>query len=71
MLSDRVFYPLVALVVVLLIALASVYPQGQGARSPKPFGHVTRMELKARKKAAAPPANTVSPSDKAQLKGPY
>ncbi len=71
MLSDRVFYPLVALGVVLLIALASVYPQGQGARSPKPFGHTTWMELKARKKAAAPAANGVAPSEKAQLKGPY
>lgn len=68
--SDRLFYPLAALLAVALIALASVYPQGQGARSPKPFGHTTWMQLQARKKAAAP-ANTVAPSDKAQLKGPY
>jgi hypothetical protein len=39
MLPDRVFYPLVVLTAALLIALAMVWPQGQGARSPKPFGH--------------------------------
>jgi hypothetical protein len=39
MLPDRVFFPLIALTAALLIALAVVWPQGQGARSPKPFGH--------------------------------
>jgi hypothetical protein len=39
MIPDRFFYPVVALLVAALIALAMVYPQGQGARSPKPFGH--------------------------------
>ena len=69
MLPDRVFYPLAALLAVALIALASVYPQGQGARSPKPFGHATWMETRPKKPPA--PANTVVPSDKAQLKGPF
>jgi hypothetical protein len=30
---------LTALVAVLLVVLALVWPQGQGARSPPPFGH--------------------------------
>jgi len=69
MLPDRAFYPLAALLAVALIALASVYPQGQGARSPKPFGHATWMETRPKKPAT--PANTVAPSDKVQLKGPF
>jgi hypothetical protein len=68
MLSDRTFYPLAALFAVALIALASVYPQGQGARSPRPFGHATWMETRPKKPPAA--ANAVAPADKAQLKGP-
>ncbi len=36
---DRLFFPLVALIALALIALAMVWPQGQGARSPPPFGH--------------------------------
>ena len=39
MLPDRVFYPMFVLVVAALIGLALVWPQGQGTRSPKPFGH--------------------------------
>ncbi len=37
MIPDRVFYPLAVLVVAGLIALALVWPQGQGAPSPGPF----------------------------------
>ena len=37
MIPDRFFYPLAALVIAALIGLAMVYPQGQGALSPKPF----------------------------------
>ena len=40
MLSDRVFYPACAALAVLMVALALVWPQGEGARSPWPFGHV-------------------------------
>jgi hypothetical protein len=36
---DRIFLPLLALVALGLIALALVWPQGQGAPSPPPFGH--------------------------------
>ena len=37
--SDRVFFSLVALIAVVIIGLALVWPQGWGARSPEPFGH--------------------------------
>ncbi len=36
---DRIALPLIALVAASMIALAMVWPQGQGARSPGPFGH--------------------------------
>jgi hypothetical protein len=36
---DRLFFPLLALVVVAMIALAVVWPQGLGRPSPPPFGH--------------------------------
>ena len=36
--SDRVFFSLAALAAILMIALASIVPQGLGARSPGPFG---------------------------------
>jgi hypothetical protein len=43
MLSDRVFYPACAALAVLMVALALVWPQGEGARSPWPFGHTATM----------------------------
>ena len=36
--NDRVFFGLVALAAVVMIALALVWPQGLGARSPGLFG---------------------------------
>jgi hypothetical protein len=65
--SDRIFYSLAALAAVLLIALASVYPQGIGARSPGPFGHETVAHLAARTKK--PPA-VKKPSTQVDLRGP-
>ena len=38
-LPDRWFFGGVLVVAVLMIALAAVWPQGIGARSPGPFGH--------------------------------
>ncbi len=35
--SDRVFFGAAALIVAAMIALALVWPQGQGAPSPGPF----------------------------------
>jgi hypothetical protein len=37
--SDRIFYPLAALIALAMIGLALVWPQGTGIRSPGPFGH--------------------------------
>jgi len=45
--SDRIFYPLVAVIALAMIGLALVWPQGTGLRSPGPFGHAP---------AAGPPA---------------
>jgi hypothetical protein len=36
---DRLFLPLLGLFAAAAIALALVWPQGLGARSPGPFGH--------------------------------
>lgn len=36
---DRLFLPLLGLLTIATIALAMVWPQGLGARSPAPFGH--------------------------------
>ena len=36
---DRYILPLLALVAIAMVALAFVWPQGQGRRSPDPFGH--------------------------------
>jgi hypothetical protein len=36
---DRLYLPMLAVAAVLVIALAMVWPQGLGARSPGPFGH--------------------------------
>lgn len=36
---DPIFFPLCAALAVAMIALALVWPQGMGARSPAPFGH--------------------------------
>ena len=50
--SDAVFFATVGLLAAGAIALALVWPQGLGARSPAPFGHILESELAAR---AAPP----------------
>jgi hypothetical protein len=36
---DRIALPLIVLTAAGMIALAIVWPQGQGQRSPAPFGH--------------------------------
>ncbi len=51
---DRLTLPLMALAALAMIALALVWPQGQGRRSPAPFGHpMAAPQEKAR--PAAPP----------------
>jgi hypothetical protein len=49
--SDRLFYPLIALVIVAIVALAAVWPQGDGARSPGPFGHTPTQQTAAARNA--------------------
>jgi hypothetical protein len=59
--SDAVFFAVLGLLCAGMIALALVWPQGLGARSPHPFGHQTAAEMRA----AQP--KTVDP----QLKGAF
>ena len=50
---DRLYLPLLAAAAVLTIALAMVWPQGLGARSPGPFGQTPVQqtpEMKAKMK---------------------
>ena len=50
---DRLYMPLLALAAVAAIALALVWPQGLGARSPGPFGRTPVQqtpEMKAKMK---------------------
>ena len=51
--SDRVFFSLAALLAALVIALALVWPQGLGARSPAPFGHPVAQTADAQREALA------------------
>ena len=46
--SDHAFFSLAALAAAAVVALALVAPQGDGRRSPAPFGHTTTADLKAR-----------------------
>ena len=66
--SDRIFYPLAAVIAMFLIGLAAVYPQGIGARSPGIFGHETAAHLAARTKK--PVVLTKKPAAQVDLRGP-
>jgi hypothetical protein len=46
--NDRVFFGLIALAAVVMIALALVWPQGLGARSPGAFGRAEAQEAPAK-----------------------
>jgi hypothetical protein len=52
--SDVRFFSAVGAAALGLILLALVFPQGEGARSPRPFGHQTAAQREAWKKAHAP-----------------
>ena len=52
--SDRVFFSFTALAIAAMLALALVYPQGDGRRSPAPFGHETTAEVQARQPKLRP-----------------
>ena len=51
--SDRIFFPSAALAVLAMIALAMVWPQGYGARSPGPFGQTPALQTPAMQAAMA------------------
>jgi hypothetical protein len=48
---DRLALPLIVLTAIAVVALALVWPQGYGARSPAPFGH-TPIQQTPQMKAA-------------------
>jgi hypothetical protein len=56
--DDRLFFPLLALVVLAMVALAAVWPQGLGLRSPPPFGHAPAA---ASKPSPVGPTSTKAP----------
>jgi hypothetical protein len=48
---DRLYLPFLGLAAVVAIALSLVWPQGQGARSPGPFGHTPEQQTPAARAA--------------------
>ena len=65
--SDRLLFSLMGLASMLMIALAMVWPQGMGARSPGPFGHTPVQQTAAARAARArasgpPPVLSLAPS---------
>ncbi len=48
---DRLYLPILALAAAGAVALAMVWPQGLGARSPAPFGHAPLQQTPAMKAA--------------------
>ena len=60
--SDRVFFSLTGAAVAAMLALALVSPQGEGRRSPRPFGHETTADVLARQPKLRP---AVTPHKKA------
>ncbi len=65
--SDRLLFSLMGLASATMIAVALVWPQGLGARSPGPFGHLPVQQTAAAKAARArasgpPPVLSLAPS---------
>ncbi len=50
---DRLALPLIVLTAIAVVALAMVWPQGYGARSPAPFGHTPIQQTPEIKAALA------------------
>ena len=72
--SDRLLFPLMGIVSLMMIGLALVWPQGLGARSPGPFGHTPVQQTPAAKAARArakgpPPVLGMAPSAAAAISG--
>jgi len=55
--GDRLFFPLLGLLAAGMIALALVWPQGLGRRSPAPFGHAPAPAAPAVRPIGALPAS--------------
>ncbi len=72
--SDRLLFPLMGILSLMMIGLALVWPQGLGARSPGPFGHTPVQQTPAAKAARArakspPPVLGMAPSASAATSG--
>ncbi len=52
--SDRLFFPLIGFAALAIIALALVWPQGIGRRSPALFGHDAASESMSTPKLRTP-----------------
>lgn len=52
--GNKLFYSLMGILTVGMIALAFVWPQGEGSRSPAPFGHAITLPdyIRARQETA-------------------
>lgn len=48
---DRLFFPALVALAILMIAVAMVWPQGLGDQSPGPFGHTPAQQTPAMKAA--------------------
>ncbi len=66
--SDRIFFSMAVLAAVMMVALALVWPQGLGKRSPAPFGHTPAYQAAA-EAAKAGKAKPEKPAQ-AKLRGP-
>lgn len=43
LLDDKIFYPLSAVLAIVMVAFALSWPQGLGTRAPPPFGHAEQL----------------------------
>jgi hypothetical protein len=51
--SDAIFFAFMGFLAAAMVALALVWPQGLGERSPAPFGHTPAAVLRAQTEAKA------------------
>ena len=76
--SDRVFFSLSAALVIIMIGLALVWPQGLGVKSPPPFGHALimpdvvrhdreKLERDKKKKTGLEAQKSQAPSDQSAM----
>ena len=57
---DRLFLPALVALAILMVGLAMVWPQGLGARSPAPFGHMPLQQAPQMKAAMARESDAAS-----------